>query len=501
MSHEAVPAAPTFAGTPPFPEAARGALANEQLRKNLRRATTTIRDKRARAVAERDDWEELRRAGAAIKDDVLRRLPELLDQLEANVTAAGGVVHWARDAAEANGIVTRVVRAAGATEVVKVKSMATQEIGLNEALGRAGIAAWETDLAELIVQLGHDLPSHILVPAIHRNRREIRDIFRRQMAAVGRAAPDDLTDEPAALAETARLHLREKFLRAGVAVSGANFAVADTGTVMVVESEGNGRMCLTLPEVLITVMGIEKLVPTWRDLEVFLQLLPRSSTAERMNPYTSIWTGVTPGDGPQAFHLVLLDNGRTDTLMDPVGRQALRCIRCSACLNVCPVYERTGGKAYGSPYPGPIGAILTPQLRGIARHPVDEQTASLPYASSLCGACFDVCPVRIDIPEVLVHLRARVVEHKRSHRLPTPERVAMAGAGWALRSPRRLRLAQAFAGLGGRLLARQGRLRKLRGPGVVSGWFAGRDLRPPAREPFRAWWRRTGGGGDGRGAR
>ena len=179
-------------------------------------------------------------------------------------------------------------------------------------------------------------------------------------------------------------------------------------------------MCLTLPEVLITVMGIEKLVPTWRDLEVFLQLLPRSSTAERMNPYTSIWTGVTPGDGPQAFHLILLDNGRTDVLSDTVGRQALRCIRCSACLNVCPVYERTGGQAYGSVYPGPIGAILTPQLRGIAKHPVDKQTASLPYASSLCGACFDVCPVRIDIPEVLVHLRGQVVRHSEAtHRLPT----------------------------------------------------------------------------------
>ena len=281
-------------------------------------------------------------------------------------------MHWARDAAEANAIVASIARAAGATEVVKVKSMATQEIELNEALRLEGIDVWETDLAEMIVQLGHDLPSHILVPAIHRNRTEIRDIFIDEMGRVGRPAPPGLSDAPPELAEAARLHLREKFLRARVAVSGANFAVADTGTVVVVESEGNGRMCLTLPEVLITVMGIEKLVPTWADLEVFLQLLPRSSTAERMNPYTSIWTGVTPGDGPRAFHLVLLDNGRTDVLSDATGRQALRCIRCSACLNVCPVYERTGGQAYGSVYPGPIGAILTPQLRGIARGPVDK---------------------------------------------------------------------------------------------------------------------------------
>ena len=209
----------------------------------------------------------------------------------------------------------------------------------------------------------------------------------------------------------ARAHLRERFLRAKVAISGANFAVAETGTLLVVESEGNGRMCLTLPETLITVMGIEKIVPTWADLEVFLQLLPRSSTGERMNPYTSAWTGVTPGDGPQDFHLVLLDNGRTATLADEVGRAALHCIRCSACLNVCPVYERTGGHAYGSVYPGPIGAVLSPQLTGV------EDNASLPYASTLCGACFDACPVRIDIPSLLVHLRAAHVDAQRGRRV------------------------------------------------------------------------------------
>jgi L-lactate dehydrogenase complex protein LldF len=491
---------PTFAGTRPFPEAARAALGDAQLRANLGRATATIRTKRAAVVAERADWEALRLAGAAIKDDVLRDLPALLQRFEAAVTDAGGIVHWATDAAEANAIVASIVRDHGAGEVVKVKSMATQEIELNEALRLEGIDVWETDLAEMIVQLGHDLPSHILVPAIHRNRTEIRDIFIDEMGRVGRPAPPGLTDAPPELAEAARLHLREKFLRARVAVSGANFGVAETGSVVVVESEGNGRMCLTLPEVLITVMGIEKLVPTWRDLEVFLQLLPRSSTAERMNPYTSIWTGVTPGDGPQAFHLILLDNGRTDVLSDAVGRQALRCIRCSACLNVCPVYERTGGRAYGSVYPGPIGAILTPQLRGIAKHPVDEQTASLPYASSLCGACFDVCPVRIDIPEVLVHLRGQVVRHSEAtHRIPTAEAAGMGAAAWALRTPGRLGLAERMAGLGARIFVRRGMLRRLRGPGPVGGWFRARDLKPPAREAFRAWWRRTGGTSGGPG--
>ncbi len=480
---------PTFVGMPAFPITAREALRDKQLRANLGRATTTIRNKRANAVAELPDWERLRLAGAAIKDDVLARLPELLTQLEERVTAAGGVVHWARDAAEANAIVADIARRHEVSEVVKVKSMATQEIELNAALERAGIDVWETDLAELIVQLGHDLPSHILVPAIHRNRTEIRDIFRAEMAQVGRPAPDDLTDEPGVLAEAARLHLREKFLRAKLAVSGGNFAVAETGSIVVLESEGNGRMCLTLPPVLVTVLGIEKLVPTWADLEVFLQLLPRSSTAERMNPYTSVWTGVTPGDGPQEFHLILLDNGRTDTLVDPVGRQALRCIRCSACLNVCPVYERTGGKAYGSAYPGPIGAIITPQLRGINRHPVDAQTASLPFASSLCGACFEVCPVRIDIPDVLLHLRAKVVDHQRGH---LGERAAMAAAKATFASPRRLAGAQRLGGLASRVIGRKGRLR-LRGPGWVGAWFGARDLVPPARESFRAWWRRTRG--------
>jgi L-lactate dehydrogenase complex protein LldF len=315
------------------------------------------------------------------------------------------------------------------------------------------------------------------------------------MAAAGRPPPADLTDDPRALAEAARLHLREKFLRARVAISGANFAIAETGTVMVVESEGNGRMCLTLPETLITVMGIEKLLPRWQDLEVFLKLLPRSSTAERMNPYTSMWTGVTPGDGPRAFHLVLLDAGRTDTLSDRVGRQALRCIRCSACLNVCPVYERTGGRAYGSPYPGPIGAIITPQLRGIAKHPVDAQTASLPYASSLCGACFDACPVRIDIPEVLVHLRGQVVAHGR---LPFEERVMLGSLGAAFASPRRLSFAERAATLGGRVVARRGQIRRVPFPGMLGRWFRWRDLPAPARQSFRAWWRKTGSGGDGR---
>jgi L-lactate dehydrogenase complex protein LldF len=478
-----LPTAPRGVGhlreTEPFPVAARAALADTQLRRNLGKATATIRDKRARVVAELPDWEELRAAGQAIKARTLAGLDGYLEQLETAVTARGGVVHWARDATEANALVAGLVQAAGAREVVKVKSMVTDEIGLNDALAAEGITAWETDLAELIVQLGHDRPSHILVPAIHRNRAEIRDIFLREMGDVD----PDLTDDPAALAEAARRHLRRKFLSATVGISGANFAVAETGTVCVVESEGNGRMCVTLPKTLITVMGIEKVIPAWADLGVFLQLLPRSSTGERMNPYTSMWTGVTPGDGPREFHLVLLDNGRTAALADPVGREALHCIRCSACLNVCPVYERTGGHAYGSVYPGPIGAVLSPQLTGVADNP------DLPYASTLCGACYDVCPVKINIPSLLVHLRARHVEE--TSRI-APEAITMAAASWVLARPGRLAAAQG-ASRAGRLLARGGRIRSL--PPPLAAWTRARDAPVPPRQTFRQWWQQTHGSG------
>ena len=425
-------------------------------------------------VAEVPDWQELREAGRAIKADVLAHLDAYLLQFEAAVTEAGGHVHWAADAAECNAIVLELARAHAVSEVVKVKSLTTDEIGLNAALAAGGVHALETDLAELILQLDGDWSSHILVPAIHRNRTEIRDLFRRTIADPA------VSDDPGALAEASRVYLREKFLTARMAVSGANFAVAETGTVCVVESEGNGRMCTTLPPVLVTILGIEKLVPAFGDLEVFLQLLPRSATGERMNPYTSLWTGVTPGDGPAEFHVILLDAGRTRVLADEVGRQALHCIRCSACLNVCPVYSRTGGHAYGSVYPGPIGAILTPQLQGI------EHAASLPFASTLCGACYEVCPVMIDIPSVLLHLRAEVVEASGKR----PEQAAMRTAGWAFQGPRRFALAQRLGRLAQRPFLRGGTIRRL--PAPLDAWTRTRDLRPLAQQSFREWWERRG---------
>jgi L-lactate dehydrogenase complex protein LldF len=451
-----------------FQTAARVTLANSQLRRNIGKATTLIRAKRERAVGELPDWEALRDAGEAIKARTMATLPEQLERLEASVVRAGGTVHWARDGKEANAIVASIARAHGADEVIKVKSLATDEIGMNESLEKMGIRAIETDLAELIVQLSPgDRQSHILVPAIHRNRAEIRALFERTIAQ-----GQSLGTEASAIAEAARLHLRAKFLSVPVAISGANFGIAETGTIGVVESEGNGRMCTTLPKVLVTLMGIEKLLPEWRDLEVFLQLLPRSSTAERMNPYTSLWTGVRENDGPSEFHLILLDGGRTQVLADEVGRQALHCIRCSACLNVCPVYERVGGQAYESVYPGPIGAILTPQLRGLSEAP------SLPWASSLCGACYEVCPVKIDIPSVLVHLRGRVVREEKSQL--TPEALAMKGMAAAFGSRRRYEAAQRLARLGRGPLAKA----------AIPGWTAMRDLPDPPQETFRDWWRR-----------
>ena len=475
----------------PFPKYAKEELKNEQLRANLRFVTHAIRNKRARVTAEVPDWQDLRNTGESVKNYVLANLPELLEQFERNFTAAGGHVHWARNATEANQIALDLIREQGVDEIIKIKSMATAETGLNEFLEENGINAIETDLAEEIVQLGHDRPSHILVPAIHRNRREIRDIFLREIEGIN----PDITDEPAELAEASRNRLRNKFLNTTVAVSGTNFGIAETGTLTIVESEGNGRMCLTLPDTLITFMGIEKILPTFQDYEAFLQLLPRSSTGERMNPYTSMWTGVTPGDGPQNMHVILIDNGRTAVLADELGRQALRCIRCSACMNVCPVYERAGGHAYGSTYPGPIGAILSPQLSGIEA----AENNSLPYASSLCGACYEVCPVKINFPEVLVHLRAKDVESKHAVREFEGNKKApfsqmdgmMLGAKKLFTSGKMMSIAERGLPMSRLISGRKHKITAV--PGIIGGWTAYRDIPEPPKESFRNWWKKEKG--------
>lgn len=463
-------------GKEKFQKAAHHELNDVTKRRNYQYATTTIRVKRQAVVDEVDDWQDLREAGSTIKRDVAARMPELLEQFEQNVTARGGHVHWARDSKEANEIIQDLVRATGEDKVVKIKSMATQEIALNDELEKAGIFAQETDLAELIVQLGEDFPSHILVPAIHRNRAEIRDIFAAKMPNTD----ETLTQDPAELAEAARKYLRQQFMEAKVAISGANFGCADTGTVSIVESEGNGRMCLTLPETLITVMGIEKLLPNFEDLGVFLQLLPRSSTGERMNPYTSLWSGVTEGDGPQNFHIVLLDNGRTAALSSEIGREALKCIRCSACLNVCPVYERAGGHSYGSTYPGPIGAIITPQLTGIDSS--DDPNGSLPYASSLCGRCNEVCPVKIPITDILLELRYQKAKNEPNHlekaAFTTISQVWGRSSVWD-KLVRMVALGRVLGGFNGKIDLM---------PPPISGWTEYRDVAVPPKKSFRQWW-------------
>lgn len=466
--------------SPTFPIAARATLEDTQLRKNVRHATEVIQNKRARVVSEMPDWQELRESGRQIREHAMANLDFYLEEFERNCTRAGGQIHWARNGEEAKQIVTQLVKASGASEVIKIKSMTTEEIHLNLALEAAGVRAYETDLAELIIQLGHDQPSHIVVPALHKNRQQIREIFQREMNL------PDLGEKPQDLADAARRFLREKFLRINTAVSGANFLIAETGGVCIVESEGNGRMCLTLPDTLITVAGIDKVLPRYQDLEVVLQLLPRSATGERMNPYNSIWTGVHAGDGPKSFHVVLMDNARTEVLADDEGRQTLNCIRCGACQNACPVYRQTGGHAYGSVYAGPIGAILTPQLQQL------HHAQTLPYASSLCGACYEVCPVKINIPEVLIHLRNKVVEQKGAL---NPEAMAMKAAAAIFRSERRFRAAQRLGRIAETPLVRkdgsgEGWIGWL--PGLLGGWTQVRDLREMPKETFREWWEKRG---------
>jgi len=458
---------------PSFPMAAKAAMKDVQLRRNVAHATDVIRAKRARVVEEMPDWQELREAGKQIREHTMKHLDFYLEEFEVNCTRAGGVVHWAKDAAEAQEIVVGLVKASGSNEVIKVKSMTTEEIALNSALEAEGIHPFETDLAELIIQLGHDRPSHIVVPALHKNRQQIREIFMREMRL------SELGDRPEDLADAARVFLREKFLRVKTGVSGANFLIAETGGVCIVESEGNGRMCLTLPETLITIAGIDKVLPRYADLEVVLQLLPRSATGERMNPYNSVWTGVHAADGPKVFHVVLMDNARTEILADKESRQTLNCIRCAACQNACPVYRQTGGHAYGSVYAGPIGAILTPQLQQL------QYAQSLPYASSLCGACYEVCPVKINIPEVLIHLRNKVVEQSKG--TLNLEATGMKAMAMIFRNERRFRAAQRLGRMAETVLpSKDGWITWL--PGILGGWTQARDLQEMPRETFRDWW-------------
>lgn len=445
-----------------FKENARAALDDVQLRGALRKATSLFGERRKVAAASLPNWEELRSQARAVKDEVLSHLDRYLEEFVGNAEARGAQVHWARDAAEANAIICWLAAAREARIVVKSKSMTTEETHLNDALEAAGMKVVETDLGEYIIQLAHEPPSHIIAPAIHKTRGQVSELF---TAELGMAPTDDI----AQMTFTARLTLRDRFAAADVGISGVNFAVAETGTIVIIENEGNIRLTTSLPRLHIAMMGIEKVIPRFADLDVFLKLLPRSGTGQALSTYQSFITGTKrreTDEGPEELHIVLLDNGRSRMLAHPVTRQSLACIRCGACLNACPVYQQVGGHAYGSVYPGPIGAVITPQLMGI------EKTAQLPYASSLCGACREVCPVKIDIPRLLLHLRGEITERQGSAR----ERLMFKTWAKVMTTPTLYRL----SAVAGRLLQRIFPISR--------AWTKGRDLRPIEPKSFHDLW-------------
>ena len=476
-----------------FDANARAALNDAQLRGALRNATSLFGKRRLEAARSLENWEELRTQARAIKDETLLHLDRYLEEFTANAERAGAQIHWARDAAEANGIICRLARERGARLAVKAKSMATEEIHLNAALEANGIEAIETDLGEYIIQLAHETPSHIIAPAIHKTRGQIAELFTQKLGI-------EKTDDIAQLTITARQVLRDKFAAADLGISGVNFAVAETGTILILENEGNIRFTTSLPKTHVALMGIEKVIPRFADLEVFLKLLPRSGTGQHLTAYQSLITGTkrnADDEGPDELHIILFDNGRSRMLTHPTTRQALACIRCGACLNACPVYQQIGGHAYGSVYPGPIGAVITPQLFGLSK------AAQLPFASSLCGACREVCPVKIDIPELLLHLRAEIkepskVRDQRSEPVrPNPaEQVAFRLWAAVMARPRLYELSGKVFRFLQRSAARDGAIRRVNGllgrlAPPLAAWTGTRDLRPIEPETFREYWRRA----------
>ncbi|PWT87925.1 MAG: iron-sulfur cluster-binding protein [Blastocatellia bacterium] len=463
-----------------FDQNALAALADKQLRGALRNATSLFGQRRLAAARSLDNWEDLRSQARRIKDEVLLRLDEYLLAFVSKAESRGAEIHWARDAAEANKIICALTVERGAKSIVKSKSMTTEETHLNKALEKAGMQVVETDLGEYIIQLADETPSHIIAPAIHKTKKQIAELF---TAELGMPPTDDVGQ----LTSTARTTLRQFFANSDVGISGVNFGVAETGTIMIVENEGNIRLTTSLPRMHIAVMGIEKIVPRFEDLDVFLKLLPRSGTGQRLTTYQSLITGVKQSpteEGPEQLHIVLLDNGRSRMLAHPVTRQSLACIRCGACLNACPVYQQIGGHAYGSVYPGPIGAVITPQLMGL------KKTAQLPYASSLCGACREVCPVKIDIPRLLLHLRSEVTERSGDH-VPkkTVERLAFKVWAQVMRRPKLYELSARVGRLMQRLVVKNKRIGKVGVP-PLSGWTNYRDLRPIESQSFREQWRK-----------
>ncbi|HKV39265.1 MAG TPA: LutB/LldF family L-lactate oxidation iron-sulfur protein [Blastocatellia bacterium] len=480
--------------TEQFVDNYRQALQNEKLQRALSNATGRFTLARGIAVAGVGgaEWQQLRDVARQVKEHTIGNLDRYLDQFASNVERLGGTVFWAKDAGEANDYITRLARDRGVTLAVKSKSMMTEEVELNRAFIRAGVEPIETDLGEYIVQLAGERPSHIIAPAIHKTRQDVADLFTDKLHV-------ERNEEIEKMTALARRVLRQKFASAGMGVTGANFAVAETGTIVLVENEGNIRMTNSLPAVHVALMGIEKVIPRLRDLAVFLRLLPRSATGQRMSSYVSFLTGVKRSEadeGPAELHVVILDNGRTEALANPHLRESLYCIRCGACLNACPVYQKIGGHAYGWIYPGPIGSVLTPQLVG------REKAANLPFASSLCGACREVCPIKINIPDMLLQLRHEVKEPAQRTAVEPPaardnqtpgrhlkhrieriaERTAVKVWAWAMKSPARYVRVTALARLASQASITPGKAL----PAIP--WTETRDLPPFAPRPFRDLW-------------
>jgi L-lactate dehydrogenase complex protein LldF len=461
-----------------FPQAAREALKNQRLQTALANLKRGFQVKRAHALEELEDAAGLREAGAAIRENALARLPLLLEQFEAKVQANGGEVHWARDAGEACAIIGNILRQAGATTVTKGKSMVAEEIALNPYLESQGITPVETDLGEYIIQLRNEPPSHIVAPAFHLRKEDVETSFR---TAHQELAPERNLEERAALVAEARAILRKKFVSADAGITGSNFLIAETGSAVVVTNEGNGDLTRLLPPLHIAVTGIEKVVATPADASVLLRLLTRAATGQPITSYVTFSSGPhreDDGEGPRAFHVVLVDNGRSEILGGP-AHDVLKCIRCGACLNHCPVYGVVGGHAYGAVYPGPIGAALDSGLAGIAT------THHLPNASSFCGRCEEVCPVKIPLTRIMRYWRD---EEFKAGLAPRGITTGLKLWAWLARSPWRYRVGSRVAALSAALFARGGT--RLHSLPFLRGWFASRDLPLPAKRSFQRDWRR-----------
>ncbi|PTM59752.1 LutB/LldF family L-lactate oxidation iron-sulfur protein [Desmospora activa] len=458
-----------------FPRVDDG-LDNHFMRGAVRAAQDRLGERKQSATDELGDWEEWRSLGEAIRAHTLANLDYYLEELGDNVAKAGGHVFFAETAEEASDYIRRVVKEKQGRKIVKSKSMVTEEIGLNTALQAMGCDVVETDLGEYILQLDDcDPPSHIVAPVLHKNREQIREVFQQKRGYTNSSQPEEL-------AAFAREQLRQEFLTADIGITGCNFAVAESGSVTLVTNEGNGRLCTTLPQTQITVMGMERIVPTWEELDIMVSLLCRAAVGQKLTSYVTGLTGVKAEgetDGPQEFHLVIVDNGRSD-ILGTEFQSVLHCIRCAACINVCPVYRHIGGHAYGSIYPGPIGAVLSPLLGGY------DDYKELPYASSLCAACTEACPVKIPLHEHLVRHRRRIVEEE--NRSSFGERLAMKGFGLAASHPGFYEMATKAAPRVMSFFSEENVIKK--GPGPLQAWTKSRDLPAPKRESFRQWFKK-----------